>query len=100
MQGYLVGSTTTMQRYRIIGREGKVEQTALDQLIHTGWTAVGAHQAILIMTPQDATAHIYTAEGKLWKTVSLTANTGVIIDAPAGFYIVHAGNDSKKVLVH
>ena len=99
MQGYLVGSTTTMQRYRIIGREGKVEQTALDQLIHTGWTAVGAHQAILIMTPQDATAHIYTAEGKLWKTVSLTANTGVIIDAPAGFYIVHAGNDSKKVLV-
>lgn len=100
MQGYLVGSTTTMQRYRIIGREGKVEQTALDQLIHTGWTAVGAHQAMLIMTPQDATAHIYTAEGKLWKTVSLTANTGVIIDAPAGFYIVHAGNDSKKVLVH
>ena len=99
MQGYLVGSTTTMQRYRIIGREGKVEQTALDQLIHTGWTAVGAHQAMLIMTPQDATAHIYTAEGKLWKTVSLTANTGVIIDAPAGFYIVHAGNDSKKVLV-
>ncbi|MBO7233409.1 MAG: hypothetical protein J6V13_00240 [Paludibacteraceae bacterium] len=100
MQGYLVGSTTTMQLYRIIGREGKVEQTALDQLIHTGWTAVGAHQAMLIMTPQDATAHIYTAEGKLWKTVSLTANTGVIIDAPAGFYIVHAGNDSKKVLVH
>ncbi|MBO7258923.1 MAG: hypothetical protein J6U94_02515, partial [Paludibacteraceae bacterium] len=100
MQGYLVGSTTTMQRYRIIGREGKVEQTALDQLIHTGWTAVGAHQAMLIMTPQDATAQIYTAEGKLWKTVSLTANTGVIIDAPAGFYIVHAGNDSKKVLVH
>ena len=100
MQGYLVGSTTTMQRYRIIGREGKVEQTALDQLIHTGWTAVGAHQAMLIMTPQDATAHIYTAEGKLWKTVSLTANTGVIIDAPAGFYIVHAGNDSKKVLVY
>lgn len=100
MQGYLVGSTTTMQRYRIIGREGKVEQTALDQLIHTGWTAVGAHQAMLIMTPQDATAHIYTAEGKLWKTVSLTANTGVIIDTPAGFYIVHAGNDSKKVLVH
>lgn len=100
MQGYLVGSTTTMQRYRIIGREGKVEQTALDQLIHTGWTAVGSHQAMLIMTPQDATAHIYTAEGKLWKTVSLTANTGVIINAPAGFYIVHAGNDSKKVLVH
>lgn len=100
MQGYLVGSTTTMQRYRIIGREGKVEQTALDQLIHTGWTAVGAHQAMLIMTPQDATAHIYTAEGKLWKTVSLTANTGVIIDAPAGFYIVHTGNESKKVLVH
>lgn len=100
MQGYLVGSTTTMQRYRIIGREGKVEQTALDQLIHTGWTAVGAHQAMLIMTPQDATAHIYTAEGKLWKTISLTANTGVVVNAPAGFYIVHTGNESKKVLVH
>ena len=100
MQGYLVGSATTMQRYRIIGREGKVEQTALDQLIHTGWTAVGAHQAMLIMTPQDATAHIYTAEGKLWKTISLTANTGVVVNAPAGFYIVHTGNESKKVLVH
>ena len=100
MQGYLVGSATTMQRYRIIGREGKVEQTALDQLINTGWTAVGAHQAMLIMTPQDATAHIYTAEGKLWKTISLTANTGVVVNAPAGFYIVHTGNESKKVLVH
>lgn len=100
MQGYLLGNKTTMDKYRRIGREGKVEQTALDQLTHTGWTAVGAHQAMLIMTPQDATAHIYTAEGKLWKTVSLTANTGVIIDAPAGFYIVHAGNNSKKVLVH
>ena len=100
MQGYLVGSANTMQRYRIIGREGKVEQTALDQLIHTGWTAVGAHQAMLIMTPQDATAHIYTAEGKLWKTISLTANTGVVVNAPAGFYIVHTGNESKKVLVH
>ncbi len=100
MQGYLVGSATTMQRYRIIGREGKVEQTALDQLINTGWTAVGAHQAMLIMTPQDAPAHIYTAEGKLWKTISLTANTGVVVNAPAGFYIVHTGNESKKVLVH
>lgn len=100
MQGYLLGNEETMKIYRRIGREGKVEQTALDQLIHTGWTAVGAHQAMLIITPQDATAHIYTAEGKLWKTISLTANTGVVVSAPAGFYIVQAGNDSKKVLVH
>lgn len=102
MQGYLIGSEKTMKHYRIIGREGKVEQTALEQLIQTGWTAVGVHQAIMIMTPEDATAQIFTADGRLWKTITLTANTPLYVDAPTGFYVVRAGigsGSAKKVLV-